>query len=104
MWARYLIVIGLIALLPMSLGCAATPELDRNRGRAFETAKSNQILNLEAQKNLEPVVGLGGGAAEMILEAYLGSFAPAEGEAAYTVNLGSIGSIGQQSGEVPSAK
>ncbi len=104
MWARYLILIVSIALLQMSTGCAGTTELDRNRGRSFDTAKSSQILNPDAQKNLEPVVGLGGGAAEMIMEAYRGSFVPAEGKESYTVNLGSIGSVGQQSGKVPSKK
>ena len=104
MWARYLILIVSIALLQMSIGCAGTTELDRNWGRSFDTARSSQILNPDAQENLEPVVGLGGGAAEMILEAYIGSLAPVEGEESYTVNLGSVGSIGQQSGEVPSRK
>ena len=104
MWARYLILIVSIALLQMSTGCAGTTELDRNWGRSFDTAKSSQILNPDAQKNLDPVVGLGGGAAEMIMEAYRGSLAPAEGEESYTVNLGSIGSIGQQSGKVPPSK
>jgi hypothetical protein len=104
MWARYLILISSITLLQMSTGCAGTTELDRNWGRSFESAKSNQILNLDAQKNLEPVVGLDGQAAQMSVETYRGSFTPAEGEEAYTVNLGSIGSIGQQSGEVPSSK
>ena len=104
MWARYLILIVSIAFLQMSTGCAGTTELDRNWGRSFERAKSNQILNLEAQKNLEPVVGMDGQAAQVVVETYRGSFAPAEGEEAYTVNLGSIGSIGQQSGKVPSSK
>jgi hypothetical protein len=104
MWARYLILIVSIALLQMSTGCAGTTELDRNWGRSFDTAKSSQILNPEAQKNLEPVVGLDGQAAQMSVENYRGSFAPAEGEESYNVNLGSIGSIGQQSGKVPSSK
>ena len=104
MRARYLIVMTLIAFLPIFLGCAGTPELDKNWGRSLEAAQSNQIANLEAQKNLDPVVGLGGGAAEMILEAYMGSFAPAEGEASYSINLGSTGGIGRQSGEVPYTK
>jgi hypothetical protein len=88
----------------MSTGCAGTTELDRNRGRSFDTARSSQILNPDAQKNLEPVVGLGGGASEMIMEAYIGSLAPAGGKESYTVNLGSIGSIGQQGGKVPPSK
>jgi hypothetical protein len=94
MWARYLIVIGLIALLPMSLSCAGTPELDRNSGRSFETAKTNQILNLDAQKNLEPVVGRDGQVAVMSMETYMGSFAPAEGEKAVTLKFGGPNSVG----------
>ena len=104
MWARYLILISSIALLQMSMGCAGTTELERNWGRSFESAKSSQILNLDAQKNLEPVAGLDGQTAQIVVETYRGSFAPAEGEEAYTVNLGSIGSIGQESGKVPSSK
>jgi hypothetical protein len=104
MWARYLILIVSIALLHMPMGCAGTTELDRNWGRSFDTARSSQILNPDAQKNLEPVAGLDGHAAQMSVENYRGSFAPAEGKESYTVNLGSVGSIGQQSGEVPSRK
>jgi hypothetical protein len=77
----------------MSLSCAGTPELDRNWGRSFETAKTNQILNLEAQKNLEPVVGQDGQVAVMSMEAYLGSFTTAEGEKAVTLKFGGLDSI-----------
>jgi len=104
MLTRYLILMVSITLLQMSAGCAMTPELDKNLGKSYEHAKSAQILNPEAQKNLDTVVGLDGEAAQKSMETYRGSFAQAAGEASYTVNLGSIGSIGQQSGEVPYAK
>jgi hypothetical protein len=58
--SRSFIVIGLIAALSICLGCAGTPVSDRYWGDSFEAAKSNQILNLEAGKNLEPVTGLDG--------------------------------------------
>jgi hypothetical protein len=45
--------------------------LDKNWGRSFESAKHQQILNPEAGKNLEPVVGLEGPAEERIMEAYI---------------------------------
>ena len=35
-------------------------QLDKNWGRSFESAKYNQILNPEAEKNLDPVEGLSG--------------------------------------------
>jgi hypothetical protein len=46
--------------------------LDKNWGRSFESARYNQILNLEAEKNLEPVKGLYGPVAERIMEGYIG--------------------------------
>jgi hypothetical protein len=48
--------------------------LDENWGRSLEEAKTNQILNLEAQKNLDPVVGLDGQTAEKVMKAYRESF------------------------------
>lgn len=52
-------------------GCAQQSLLDENWGRSFESARYNQILNPEAGKNLEPVVGLEGPAAERIMEGYI---------------------------------
>ena len=52
-------------------GCAGNlPEskradyLDQNWGKSFESAKKNQILNPEAGKTVEPVIGLDGQVAE----------------------------------------
>jgi hypothetical protein len=53
------------------LGCYPETALDRNWGRSFESAKHQQILNPEAGKNLEPVVGLPGPAEERIIERYI---------------------------------
>lgn len=47
---------------------------DQNWGRAYETAKYNQILNPEAGKNLKPVEGLSGKAVENEVQAYEDSF------------------------------
>jgi len=58
--SRPFIVIGLIVALSIFLGCAGTPVLDRYWGDSLEAAKSNQIKNPEASKNLEPVTGLDG--------------------------------------------
>ena len=53
-------------------GCAQQQSvLNDNWGRSFESARYNQILNPEAGKNLEPVVGLEGQAAERIMEGYI---------------------------------
>ena len=58
--SRPFIVIGLIVALSIFLGCAGTPVLDSYWGDSLEAAKSNQIKNPEASKNLEPVTGLDG--------------------------------------------
>ena len=43
------IAVAMAALWMMgTIGCAATPYLDSNWGRSFETAKYNQTLNPEA--------------------------------------------------------
>ncbi len=95
MGARCLIAIGLIAALSVFSGCGATM-LDKNWGKSFESAKSNQILNPEAGKNLEPVVGLDGQAAEITLGTYRKGFESEAAQEAYTLNLGSIDSIGKK--------
>ena len=87
MCARYLMVIGLIAASSIFSGCAQRETmLDRNWGKSYESAKFNQILNPEAGKNLEPVVGLDGKAAKTALESYRKQFGQAE-ETTYTFSV-----------------
>lgn len=76
---RYLIV-GFIALLAVIYGCSGTTAgtkgtlLDRNWGRSFEAAKFGQIMNPDADKNLEPVLGLDGQPAEFSIDNYKKTF------------------------------
>ena len=46
-------------------------QLDKNWGRSYESAKHNQTLNPEADKNTKPVEGMQGPAAERIMEGYV---------------------------------
>ena len=77
-----MIVIVLLVMFSVSLwGCAGNiPEAQRsdylnmNFGKSGESAKNNQILDPEAGKNLEPVVGLNGEAAEHGVDKYKKSF------------------------------
>jgi len=68
------------AMLALFAGCSGTGGihqetlLDQNWGRSVETAKYNQILNPEEGKNLAPVEGLSGKAAENSVEKYEKSF------------------------------
>jgi len=97
MGAKYLIIIGLIAVLSIFSGCAQKQTvLDSNWGKSFESAKSNQILNPEAGQNLAPVAGLDGQAAEGVLGTYLKGFKPRAQKKAYNLHLGSIDSVGNK--------
>jgi hypothetical protein len=72
MLSRCSMVIGLITTFVILLGCSTSrlDKLDENWGRSLEEAKTNQILNIEAQKNLDPVVGLDGKSSEKVMKAY----------------------------------
>lgn len=72
MLSRCSIVIGLIATFVILLGCSTSrlDKLDENWGRSLEEAKTNQILNIEAQKNLDPVVGRDAKSSEEVMKAY----------------------------------
>ena len=79
------------AMLALFAGCSSSGPvyeetlLDKNWGRSVETAKYNQILNPDAGKNLTPVEGLSGKAAENSVEKYENSFKKeAKPEGTYT--------------------
>jgi len=68
------------AMLALFAGCSSSGPvyeetlLDKNWGRSVETAKYNQILNPDAGKNLTPVEGLDGKAADNLVQKYENSF------------------------------
>ena len=101
MKARCLMFIIAIIALAISLGCAGNTAqretmLDKHWGSSFESAKYNQILNPDAGKNLDPVVGLDGPAAGQTLDKYRGEFKGKPSKKVYNLNLGTIGSSSGQ--------
>ena len=54
--------------------CAGPTRVDKNYGKSFKQARVNQILDPEAEKNLEPVTGLDGKAAKAGIEKYRMTF------------------------------
>jgi hypothetical protein len=70
---RRLILSGWIALLFLLMSCAAS-RLETDFGTSTRLLKINQIENPEAEKNIEPVYGLDGGAAQANTERYRGDF------------------------------
>ena len=89
---RHLIVLGIIATIVMLLaGCATRPSrLEADYGTAYHLARSNQKLDPEAEKNLEPVYGFDGIAAQAALEKYQKSFEKPPAPPAYVLSIGSV--------------
>ena len=54
--------------------CAGPTRLDKDYGRSVKQARINQTLDPEAEKNLEPVTGFDGKAAQITIEKYRKSF------------------------------
>jgi len=75
----WVVILGIFSITLW--GCAGNlpqgkrmENLEMNWGKSFESAKKNQILNPDAGKNLEPVVGLNGEAAEHGVDKYKKSY------------------------------
>ena len=97
MKARCFTLAVAIIALAISLGCAGKPAqkdtmLDKHWGSSFESAKYNQLLNPDARKNLDPVVGLDGAAAQQTMERYREGSQGKASKKVYNINLGTIGS------------
>ena len=54
--------------------CAGPTRVDKNFGRSVKQARINQVLDPEAERNLEPVTGLDGKAANAGIEKYRMTF------------------------------
>jgi hypothetical protein len=73
-------IIGIIVITLVIFSCSGTPLaskptlLDRNWGRSYETARYMQIVDPDAEKNLDPVLGLYGTASEYNVGKYKTSF------------------------------
>ena len=95
---RYDILLVVIAAIALLSGCACEKNsLSADTwGRSFELAKYNQCLNPEAGKNLDPVEGFNGRAADAVMSGYQNSFKGKQGAQSVNLNLGSISSIGQK--------
>ncbi len=89
MVTRGLILIALIGLLFSA--CTRTEELPDQWGASFKSAKDNQILNPEAGKNLKPVTGFDGQAAEIASEKYREDFKRPPPRTVYSISIGGIG-------------
>jgi hypothetical protein len=93
MFKKILQFSGTILILLFLASCSSTsPQqeslLDQNWGRSFESAKYNQILNPDAEKNLEPVTGLDGTVSESVVTNYKKSFKKGASSSGTVINIG----------------
>ena len=84
-----LILAGLMgsALL---VGCAVqTPYMDQRFGEAVNAAKALQTLNPDASLNMDPVVGMGGPAADAVIDRYHESYkSPPASANVFSIGMG----------------
>jgi hypothetical protein len=82
--SRCFMIIGIITVTLVMFSCSGTSPtykptlLDRNWGRSYETANYMQLLNPDAEKSLDPVLGLDGNAANHNVNKYRQSFKKTE--------------------------
>jgi hypothetical protein len=68
-----------VLILLFTAGCSHYGALNEDFGKSYQAALYGQILNPGASKNLGPVTGLPGNAADGTMKKYTDSFAPKEG-------------------------
>ena len=110
---KMILLLGLLAILPMVVGCASTyiptetgrgttyrlseeiccgpTRVDLDFGTSYKLAKYGQILNPDAEKNLEPVIGLDGLTTGIIVDKYRKGFEKEDRRPVYNINIGGLG-------------
>ena len=79
-----ILIIGTVAAVSFIFGCSGRTPFDkhsgtnRNWGKSYDTAIYSQLLNPDADKNLDPVLGLDGTGSEYNVAKYKESFKKAE--------------------------
>lgn len=91
MTKRCLLLSGCIALLFLLTSCA-TSRLEMDFGTSTRLSKINQIHDPGAEKNVEPVYGLDGKAAQSITERYREGFEKPAPPVPSTLTIGISGS------------
>jgi hypothetical protein len=80
---------GIMAMI--LIGCTAGPSrLEADYGTSYNLAKSQQMLNPAAEKNLEPVYGFNGRAAEATIARYREMFEKPPPAPTYVIPVGQI--------------
>jgi hypothetical protein len=91
MGKRSFFLIGFVALFFISVGCAGPSRLEMDFGTSFKLTQSNQILDPGAEKNIEPVTGFDGRAAQAAIEKYRKDFEKPAPTAPFMLSIGTTG-------------
>lgn len=84
MLTRCLTLIAMITVMAVVLSCSGTTPasenslLERNWGKSFESMRYMQMVDPEAERNRDPVLGLDGNASNHNVEKYQQSFQETE--------------------------
>ncbi len=90
---KYLCILGIMASFSLIFGCAwQESRVAMDYGTSYQLQKYNQTLNPDAEKNLTPVMGMSGIAAQNAADKYQkGSEKEAPTSTSYQFNVGSMG-------------
>jgi hypothetical protein len=88
---RLLFLFACATAVMILLSACAASRLDADFGTSYKLAKINQVLNPDAEKNLEPVYGLDGIAVQYIMDKYYAGFKEKTTAPNYIFSVGGIG-------------
>jgi hypothetical protein len=90
MFKKLFVLTALVTVLSITASCAQMQRsrLEQDYGTSAKLAKFNQILNPDADKNMEPVEGLSGNAAQENMKKYEKNFEKPAKEPVYTFSIG----------------
>ncbi len=89
---RWLFIFGGTGLLFFLMSCATASRLETDFGNSVRLSKTNQIYSPEGEKNVEPVYGLDGKAADANVEKYQKDFEKSPAPVPSTLTIGISGS------------
>jgi hypothetical protein len=84
----FFVLINLLVIVMLLGGCTVfESRLEKDYGNSYRLAIVNQTLNPEAEKNLEPVYGMDGNTANIIVEGFQKTFEDREREASFPLDV-----------------
>lgn len=94
MTKKSFLLIGIAGIFLLTVSCVAS-RVEMDYGTSFKLAKFNQTLNPQAEKNLEPVTGFDGSAAQAAVGRYRKGFEEKTSAPVYSINIGGFGGTGR---------